>query len=87
MEAFVCPICSRALTISTIEPHPTRDGVDVVTYRCAIHGDMWRSVVANQVETEQEQFIWSRVKRAAVYLLRGLLTFSLSPRTHRHGDD
>ena len=52
MEAFVCPICSRALTISTIEPHPTRDGVNVVTYRCAIHGDMWRRVVVNQVRRD-----------------------------------
>jgi hypothetical protein len=38
MEAFLCPMCSRALKISTIEPHPTGDGVDVVTYRCPIHG-------------------------------------------------
>ena len=30
MEAFLCPTCSQALKISTIEPHPTRDGVDVV---------------------------------------------------------
>jgi hypothetical protein len=29
MEASVCPMCSRALKVSTIEPHPTRDGVDV----------------------------------------------------------
>jgi hypothetical protein len=33
------PMCSRASTISTIEPHPTRDRVDVVIYRCSIHGD------------------------------------------------
>jgi hypothetical protein len=53
MEASLCPICpmcSRALKISTIEPHPTRDGVDVVTRRCPIHGDIWRSVVVNEVE-------------------------------------
>jgi hypothetical protein len=41
---------SRALKISTIEPHPTRDGVDLVTYRCLIHGDIWTSVVVNQVK-------------------------------------
>jgi hypothetical protein len=50
MEASLCPMCSRALEISTIEPHPTRDGVDVVTRRCPIHGDIWRSVVVNEVE-------------------------------------
>jgi len=50
MEAPACPMCSRALKISTIEPHPTRDGVDVVTYRCPIHGHIWTSVVVNQVE-------------------------------------
>jgi hypothetical protein len=42
---------SRALKISTIEPHPTRDGVDVVTRRCPMHGDIWRSVVVNEVES------------------------------------
>jgi hypothetical protein len=25
MEASVCPMCTRALKISMIEPHPTRD--------------------------------------------------------------
>jgi hypothetical protein len=41
----LCPMCSRALKISTIEPHPTREGMDIVTYRCLIHGDISRSVV------------------------------------------
>ena len=50
MEASLCPMCSRALKINTIEPHPTRDGVDLVTYRCLIHGDIWTSVVVNQVK-------------------------------------
>jgi hypothetical protein len=50
MESALCPMCSRALKISTIEPHPIRDGVDVVTYRCPIHGDMWRSIVLSEVE-------------------------------------
>jgi hypothetical protein len=50
MEVTLCPMCARALKISTIEPHHTGDGVDVVTYRCPIHGDIWRSVVLNQVE-------------------------------------
>ena len=50
MEASLCPMCPRALKISTIEPHPTRDGVDLVTYRCLIHGDIWTSVVVNQVK-------------------------------------
>jgi hypothetical protein len=35
---------------STIEPHPTRDGVDVLTYRCPIYRDIWTSIVVNQVE-------------------------------------
>jgi hypothetical protein len=39
--APLCPICSRALEISTSEPHPTRNRVDVLTYRCSIHGDIW----------------------------------------------
>jgi len=50
MEASLCPMCSRALKISTIEPHPIRDGVDLVTYRCLIHGDIWTSIVVNQVK-------------------------------------
>jgi hypothetical protein len=50
MEAFSCPMCLRALKISTIEPHPTRDSVDVVTYGCPIHVDIWRSVVVNRAE-------------------------------------
>jgi hypothetical protein len=50
MEVSLCPMCMRALKISTIEPHPTRDGVDVVTYRCPIDGDIWRSVVVGRVE-------------------------------------
>ena len=37
MEASVCPMCALALKISTIEP----DGVDVVTCRCPINGDIW----------------------------------------------
>ena len=50
MEASVCPMCSQALKISTIEPHPTRDGVDVVTYWCPIHGEMWTGILVNPVE-------------------------------------
>ena len=42
---LLCPMCSRALKISTIEPYPAREGVDVVIYRCSIHGDIWRSLV------------------------------------------
>jgi hypothetical protein len=43
-------MCSRVLEITTIEPHPTRDRVDVGMCRCPIHGDIWRSIVLNQVE-------------------------------------
>ena len=46
MEASVCPMCALALKISTIEP----DGVDVVTCRCPINGDIWTSIVVNRVE-------------------------------------
>jgi hypothetical protein len=66
MEASVCPMCSRALKISTIEPHPTRDGVDVVTYRCPIHGDIW---------TSQGLFGRARSSRARAWqssIIRGL---------------
>ena len=71
MEASACPRCALALKISVIEPHPTRDRVDVVTYRCPIHGDVWRRVVVKQVEAadtdpdatatcrELERFAWS----------------------------
>jgi hypothetical protein len=48
MDTPLCSMCSRALKISTIEPHPTRDREDVVTYRCPIHVDFW-SVVVNRV--------------------------------------
>jgi hypothetical protein len=41
----LCPRCSRALKISTSEPHLTRDGVNVLTYRCPIHEDIWISLV------------------------------------------
>jgi hypothetical protein len=47
MDAPLCPMCSRALEISTVEPHPTHDRVDVVTYRCSVHGDIR---VVNRVE-------------------------------------
>ena len=47
MDAPLCPVCSRVLKISTIEPHPTRDREDVVTYRCLVHGDI---SVVNRVE-------------------------------------
>jgi hypothetical protein len=43
-------MCPLALKISTIEPHPTCHGVDVVTYRCPINGDIRTSIVVNQVE-------------------------------------
>jgi hypothetical protein len=55
MEASLCPMCSRALKISTIEPHPTRDGVDVVTYQCPIDGDICTSVVVNQVKAADRE--------------------------------
>jgi len=78
MEASLCPMCSRALKISMVEPHPTRDGVDVVTRRCPIHGDIWRSVVVNELRQqipdiatlllrprrEQARFVRSRQNRA-----------------------
>jgi hypothetical protein len=48
MQMYICPMCSRALKISTIEPHPTHCRVDVVTYRCPVH-DTLTSVV-NRVE-------------------------------------
>jgi hypothetical protein len=47
MDAPLCPMCSRALEISTVEPHPTHDRVDVVTYRCSVRGDIR---VVNRVE-------------------------------------
>ena len=55
MKAFSCPMCLRALKISTIEPHPTRDRVDVVTYGCPIDGDIWRSVVVNRTEADDTE--------------------------------
>ena len=47
MDAPLCAMCSRVLKISTIEPHPTRDREDVVTYRCLVHGDI---SVVNRLE-------------------------------------
>ena len=71
LNALLCPMRLRAMKISTIEPHPTRDGVDVVTYWCPIHGNIWTSIVVNQVEVadtkiatllpsqyEQSGFVW-----------------------------
>jgi len=48
----LCPMCSRALKISTSEPHPTRDGVNVLTYRCSIHEDIWMSLVSTTLNGE-----------------------------------
>jgi len=45
----LCPMCLRGLKISTIEPHPTCDRVNAMTYRCSVHGDAWVRLV-NQVE-------------------------------------
>jgi hypothetical protein len=55
MEAFLYPTCSQALKISTTELHPTRDGVDVVTNRCLIQGDIWTNVVVNKVKAADTQ--------------------------------
>ena len=41
----LCPMCSRVLKISTSESQPTRDGVNVLTYRFSIHEDIWMSLV------------------------------------------
>lgn len=32
--ASVCPVCLQTLQLATIEPHPTRSGIDILTYRC-----------------------------------------------------
>jgi len=56
-EVSLCPMCTRALKICTIEPHPTRDGVDVVTYRCPIDGDIWTNVVVNKVKAADTQIV------------------------------
>ena len=55
MEMSLCPMCARALKISTIEPHHTGDGVDVVTYRCPIHGDV--STELMRAETLREWWL------------------------------
>jgi hypothetical protein len=70
-----CPVCSRALKISTSEPHPTRDGVNVLTYRCSIHEDIWISLVdhverqngraRDRVTTEMSPFSARRVPEQA----------------------
>jgi hypothetical protein len=44
--------CTRG-KISTIEPHPMHDGIDVMTYQRLVHGDIWQSVL-NGVEAETE---------------------------------
>jgi hypothetical protein len=54
MDAPLCSMCSRAVQISTIEPHPTSDREDVVTYRCPIHGDIWSVVVDRVAAAEMD---------------------------------
>jgi len=44
-SAPLCPICSQALKITKSEPHPTRDRMDLLTYRCSIHGDICTRLV------------------------------------------
>jgi len=52
LNALLCPMCLRVLKINTIEPHPTRDRVDVATYRCPIHADIWSVVLTELMGAE-----------------------------------
>jgi hypothetical protein len=43
----LCPHCASKLTISHAIPHPTAEGLYVVVYRCAQHGeDVWECIRA-----------------------------------------
>jgi C4-type Zn-finger protein len=50
--ASVCPICSQTLQLDTSEPHPTREGVDILTYRCEQCGPVKSDLVVHRIPRE-----------------------------------
>jgi hypothetical protein len=52
--ASVCPICLQALQIHTSEPHPIRDGVDILTYRCEKCGPIKSRLFVHRVPRDKE---------------------------------
>jgi hypothetical protein len=41
-----CPVCRRATTLTVIEPHPTRTGLEIHTFNCEQCGPTKSKVVA-----------------------------------------
>jgi transposase-like protein len=50
--ASVCPICSQTLQLHTSEPHPTREAVDILTYRCEQCGSVKSNLVVHRMPRE-----------------------------------
>jgi C4-type Zn-finger protein len=50
--ASICPICSQTLQLGTSEPHPTRDGVDILTYRCEECGPIKSKLVVHRIPSQ-----------------------------------
>jgi hypothetical protein len=51
-SASVCPICSQTLQLGTSEPHPTRVGVDILTYRCEPCGPIKSKLVVHRIPSQ-----------------------------------
>jgi C4-type Zn-finger protein len=51
-SASACPICSQTLQLGTSEPHPTRDGVDILTYRCEQCGPIKSKLVVHRIPSQ-----------------------------------
>ena len=50
--ASLCPICSQTLQLRTSEPHPTCDGVDILTYRCEQCGPTQAKLVVHRIPSQ-----------------------------------
>jgi hypothetical protein len=56
----MCPVCRRATTLSVIEPHLTRTGLDIYTFNCDLCGHATFKVVET-LQVARAQSIRSRV--------------------------
>lgn len=41
-----CPACYRALNLALVEPHPTRNGMEIQTFNCENCGPVKARIVA-----------------------------------------
>jgi ribosomal protein L37AE/L43A len=58
----VCPVCRRATTLSVIEPHLTRTGLDIYTFNCDRCGHTTSKVIETTL-VARAQSLRSMVRR------------------------